>query len=56
MATDVRRIIMGDGKVLLEDDIENVSEGVVKKIGNGAMVLSSKRYIGKRVYVLVRKD
>ncbi|PKK85162.1 MAG: hypothetical protein CVT48_00140, partial [Thermoplasmata archaeon HGW-Thermoplasmata-1] len=26
------------------------------KIGNGAMILSSKKYIGKKVYVLVRKD
>ncbi|PKK85996.1 MAG: hypothetical protein CVT48_03150, partial [Thermoplasmata archaeon HGW-Thermoplasmata-1] len=25
-------------------------------IGNGAMILSSKKYIGKKVYVLVRKD
>ncbi|HDS59449.1 MAG TPA: DUF2080 family transposase-associated protein, partial [Thermoplasmatales archaeon] len=26
-----------------------------KRIGNGAMVLSSKKHIGKKVYVLVRK-
>ena len=42
-------------RVLLEDEIEGVSEGVVKRIGNGAMILSSKKYIGKKVYVLVRK-
>ena len=39
----------------MEDEIEEVSEGIVKKIGNGAMILSSKKYIGKKVYVLVRK-
>ena len=26
-----------------------------KKIGNGAMILSIKKYIGKKVYVLIRK-
>ncbi|HDS58803.1 MAG TPA: DUF2080 family transposase-associated protein, partial [Thermoplasmatales archaeon] len=32
-----------------------ITEGIVKRIGNGAMVLSSKKHIGKKVYVLVRK-
>ncbi|HDS59841.1 MAG TPA: DUF2080 family transposase-associated protein [Thermoplasmatales archaeon] len=32
-----------------------MTEGIVKRIGNGAMVLSSKKHIGKKVYVLVRK-
>ncbi|MHC1571408.1 MAG: DUF2080 family transposase-associated protein [Methanosarcinales archaeon] len=27
-----------------------------EKIGNGAMILSSKKHIGKKVYVLVRKE
>ncbi|MBS3120082.1 DUF2080 family transposase-associated protein, partial [Candidatus Woesearchaeota archaeon] len=26
------------------------------KIGNGGMIMSSKKYIGKKVYVLVRRD
>ena len=42
-------------KVLMEDEIEEVSEGIVKRIGNGAMILYSKKHIGKKVYVLVRK-
>lgn len=49
------RKITVNGKLLLEDEIEEVSEGEVKKIGNGAMILSSKKHIGKKVYVLVRK-
>jgi len=49
------RKITINGKLLLEDEIEEVSEGVVKKIGNGAMILSSKKHIRKKVYVLVRK-
>jgi putative transposon-encoded protein len=49
------RCILTRKKVLMEDEIEEVSEGIVKRIGNGAMILSSKKYIGKKVYVLVRK-
>ncbi len=47
---------MNENRFVIEDEIEDVSEGTVKKIGNGAMILSSKKYIGKKVYVLVRKD
>lgn len=51
----MRKVTITKKKVLLDDEIEEVSEGVVKRIGNGAMVLSSKKHIGKKVYVLVRK-
>ncbi len=51
----MKKITITKKKVLLEDEIEEVSEGVVKRIGNGAMILSSKKHIGKKVYVLVRK-
>ncbi len=44
-----------NGKFHLEDEIEAVVEGEVKKIGNGAMILSTKKYIGRKVYVLIRK-
>lgn len=47
---------MKDGKFLLNDEIEEVIEGEVKKIGNGGMILSSKKYIGRKVYVLIRKE
>ena len=50
----MRKITITKKKVFLEDEIEEISEGIVKRIGNGAMVLSSKKYIGKKVYVLVR--
>jgi putative transposon-encoded protein len=52
----MRKIVIFKDKIVLEDEIEEVNEGVVKKIGNGAMILSSKKHIGKKVYVLVRKD
>lgn len=51
----MRKLAIHDGKFLLEDEIEMVIEGIVKKIGNGGMILSSKRHIGKKVYVLIRK-
>ncbi|HID43657.1 MAG TPA: DUF2080 family transposase-associated protein [Archaeoglobaceae archaeon] len=52
----MRKIVIFKDRMVLEDEIEEVSEGVVKRIGNGAMILSSKKHIGKKVYVLVRKD
>lgn len=52
----MREIEMNKGRFRLEDEIEAVAEGVVKKIGNGAMILSSKKYIGRNVYILVRKE
>jgi putative transposon-encoded protein len=51
----MKKITITGKKVLMEDEIEEVSEGIVKRIGNGAMILSSKKYIGKKVYVLMRK-
>ena len=52
----MRRITLKDRKLVLEDEIEEITEGVVKRIGNGGMVMSSKKYIGRKVYVLIRKD
>ena len=43
-------------KLRLEENIEAIIEGVVKPLGNGAMVIASKKYIGKRAYVIVRKS
>jgi putative transposon-encoded protein len=42
-------------KVRIEEDIEAVIDGEVKPLGNGAMVIASKRYIGKKAYVIIRK-
>ncbi len=51
----MRQISVEDGKMLMEDEIEAVVEGEVKKIGNGGMILSAKKYVGRKVYVLIRK-
>ena len=52
----MRKIKIINKKLYFEDEIENISEGIVKQIGNGGMILSSKKYVGKKVYVLIRKD
>jgi len=51
----MKKITITKKKVMLEDEIEEIIESKVKKIGNGGMILSSKKYIGKKVYVLIRK-
>lgn len=52
----MRKISIQDKEFHLKDDIEEIAEGVVKKIGNGGMIMSSKKYVGRKVYVLVRKE
>jgi putative transposon-encoded protein len=52
----MRKIEIKNKKILQEDDIAEVYEETVKPIGNGAMIMSAKKYIGKNVYVIVRKS
>lgn len=42
-------------KLRIEEDIEAIIDGEVKPLGNGAMVIASKKYIGKKAYVIIRK-
>ena len=39
----------------LEENIEAIIDGEVKPLGNGTMVIASKKYIGKKAYVIIRK-
>ncbi len=43
-------------KIRLEEKIEAIIDGEVKPLGNGAMVIASKKYIGKKAYVIIRKS
>jgi putative transposon-encoded protein len=52
----MKKLTLNKGKFQLEDQIEAVIEGEVKPIGNGAMILASKKYIGKKGYILIAKD
>lgn len=51
----MRKIELKKGKIMQEDDIREVYEEIVKPIGNGAMIMSSKKHIGKKVYVIIRE-
>ena len=51
----MRKIQITKNKIFLEDDIQEIYEDTVKPIGNGAMIMSAKKFIGKKVYVLVKK-
>lgn len=50
----MRKIQLTKSKIFLEDEIKEIYEETVKPIGNGAMIMSSKKFIGKKVYVLIR--
>jgi putative transposon-encoded protein len=52
----MRKITIEKDKLQFQDEIEEIAEGTVKKIGNGAMIISSKKHIGKKVYILTRKS
>jgi len=51
----MRKIQLTKNKILMEDEITEIYEEQVKPIGNGAMIMSSKKFIGKKVYILIRK-
>ena len=51
----MRTIKLTKNKIMTEDEITEIYEEKVKPIGNGAMIMSAKKFIGKKVYVLIRK-
>ena len=51
----MRKINMQNGKIKLIDDIEHIYEKKITKFGTGAKIDAPKEFIGKKVYVLVRK-
>ena len=50
----MKKIKLTKNKIFLEDDIKEIYEETVKPIGNGAMIMSSKKFIGKKTYVLIK--
>ncbi len=44
------------GKIVLQDNVEEIFEKRVTRYGNGAKVDAQKKYIGRRAYVIVLKD
>ncbi len=43
------------GRVVIKDDVEEIYEKRVTPYGNGAKIDSQKKYIGRRVYVIILK-
>lgn len=52
----MRAITVYHEKLDLKDDIETIFEKKVTKFGNGAKVDCPLQFLGKRVYVIVRKS
>lgn len=47
---------MQDKKLHITDDIEHVYEKIINKYGTGAKIDAPKHFLGRKVYVLIRKD
>jgi len=52
----MRTLKIENQKLEIRDEVEEILEGSVKEIGSGAMVLVPKRYRGKKVYIVVKKN
>jgi len=52
----MRKIKMQSNKLKIEDDIEFLFEKIITKFGTGAKIDAPKELLGKKVYVLVRKN
>lgn len=53
---NMRKIKMQSKKLHLTDDIDFIYEKKITKYGTGAKVDAPKNFLGKKVYVLIRKD
>ena len=52
----MRRIKAFSGKLELKDEIETIYEKTVTKFGNGAKLDCPSGHLGKKAYVLIRKN
>jgi len=52
----VKKIDLDKGKLSIKDDIEFVFEKIVTRFGTGAKADVPKKYIGRKVYVMVQKE
>jgi len=57
VATMPRKIqAIRDGKLKIEENVEEIFERKVVPHGNGAKIMAQKKDIGKRAYVIIIKD
>ena len=52
----MRKIKMQDKRLHISDDIDFVYEKVINKYGTGAKIDAPKEFLGRKVYVLIRKE
>jgi len=52
----MRKIQMQDKKLYITDDIEFIYEKTINKYGTGAKVDAPKEFLGRKVYILIRKE
>ena len=52
----MREISILDKKIVLKDDVEELLERTVKPFGTSAKADVPKKYLGRRLYILVLKD
>ena len=50
-----RNLKLEKGKLALKDEFELIYEKTITKFGNGAKIDAPKEFLGKKVYVVVRK-
>ncbi len=51
----MRRIKLEKGKLNIKDEIAVLFEKTITKFGSGAKIDAPKEFLGKKVYVLIRK-
>jgi putative transposon-encoded protein len=44
------------GKLIIKDNVEEIYEKRITPYGNGAKIDAPKKYIGKKVFVIILKD
>ena len=49
------KIKLAKGKIELSDNYELIFEKSITKFGNGAKIDAPKEFLGKKVYVIIRK-
>ena len=52
----MRTVTTYHGELTLKDDIETIFEKKVTKFGNGAKIDCPREFLGKDVYVFIRKE
>jgi putative transposon-encoded protein len=52
----VKKIKIASGKIEFQDEYEIMFEKIITKFGSGAKIDAPKEFLGKKVYVLVRKE